>query len=132
MTTVVVVPMDVLTDLQLAVMKALWLVGEGTVSEIGEALARSGRDLAPTTVATLLQRLAKQGWVAHRRNGRQFVYRAKVKEKTAAKGALARVVRSFFDGRVSRVAAQLFESDDLSPGDLREIRDLLEKHKGAR
>src|SRR5947209_3746680 len=122
--------MDALTDLQLAVMKALWLLGEGTVSDIGEALARSGRDLAPTTVATLLQRLAKQGWVAHRRDGHRFVYRAKVKEKTAAKSALARVVRSFFDGRVSSVAAQLFESEHLSPEDLSEIRDLLEKRGG--
>jgi predicted transcriptional regulator len=124
--------MDALTDLQLAVMKALWLRGEGTVSEIGEALARSGRDLAPTTVATLLQRLVKQGWVAYRRDGRQFVYRAKVKEKTAAKGALARVVQSFFDGRVSRVAAQLFESEELTPADLSEIRDLLEKRRRER
>jgi predicted transcriptional regulator len=124
--------MDALTDLQLAVMKAVWLLGEGTVSEIGEALARSGRDLAPTTVATLLQRLAKQGWVAHRRSGRQFVYRAKVKEKTAAKSALAKVVRSFFDGRVSRVAAQLFESEHLTAEDLSEIRDLLEKRRDAR
>ncbi len=124
--------MDALTDLQLAVMKALWLVGEGTVAEIGEALARSGRDLAPTTVATLLQRLAKQGWVAHRRDGRQFVYRAKVKEKAAAKSALSRVVRSFFDGRVSSVAAQLFESEALTADYLREIRELLEKRGGER
>ncbi len=124
--------MDALTDLQLAVMKALWRVREGTVSEVGDALARSGRDLAPTTVATLLQRLEKQGWVAHHRDGRQFVYRAKVKEAMAAKGALARVVRSFFDGSVSSVAAQLLESEDLTVNDLRAIRDLLEKRVGGR
>ncbi|HSS40623.1 MAG TPA: BlaI/MecI/CopY family transcriptional regulator, partial [Polyangia bacterium] len=82
--------MEQLTDLQLAVMKALWRLGEGTVSDVGDALARNGRKLAPTTVATLLQRLAAQGWVAHRREGRQFAYRAKVKEAAAAQGALAR------------------------------------------
>jgi predicted transcriptional regulator len=124
--------MEQLTDLQLAVMKALWRLGEGTVSDVGDALARNGRKLAPTTVATLLQRLAAQGWVAHRREGRQFVYRAKVKETAAAEGALARVVRSFFDGRASRVAAQLLESQDLTAEDLRAIRNLLDKRGGGR
>jgi BlaI family transcriptional regulator, penicillinase repressor len=124
--------MEPLTDLQLAVMKALWRLGEGTVAEVGDTLAGSGRKLAPTTVATLLQRLAAQGWVAHRREGRQFVYRAKVKEKTVAKGALARVVRSFFDGRASSVAAQLFELDGLTGDDLRAIRDLLDKRDGGK
>ena len=124
--------MEQLTDLQLAVMKALWRLGEGTVSDVGDALARSGRQLAPTTVATLLQRLAAQGWVAHRRDGRQFVYRAKVKQTTAAQGALARVVRSFFDGRASSVAAQLLESEDLTAEDLRAIRNLLDKRGGRR
>ncbi|MGA2451679.1 MAG: BlaI/MecI/CopY family transcriptional regulator [Polyangiaceae bacterium] len=131
-TTFVVVAMDVLTDLQLAVMKSLWRVGEGTVLDVGADLSRYGRELAPTTVATLLQRLEKQGWVMHRREGRQFVYRAKIKEKTAARGALTRVVRSFFDGRVSDVAAQLFESEDLTSDDLRAIRNLLEKRGGTR
>ncbi len=124
--------MDQLTDLQLAVMKALWRVEEGTVSDVGDALAGSGRKLAPTTVATLLQRLAAQGWVAHRREGRQYVYRAKVKETAAAQGALARVVRSFFDGRASSVAAQLLESEDLTAEDLRTIRNLLDKRGGGR
>lgn len=124
--------MEQLTDLQLAVMTALWAIGEGTVSSVSDELARSGRKLAPTTVATLLQRLAAQGWVALRREGRQFSYRAKVKQKTAAKGALARVVRSFFGGRPSNVAAQLLESDDLTVDDLREIRTLLNSREGGR
>jgi predicted transcriptional regulator len=124
--------MDMLTDLQLAVMKTLWRVREGRVSDVADALARGGRDLALTTVATVLQRLEKQGWVAHRRDGRHFVYRAKVKEQTAAEGALARVVRGFFDGRVSNVAAQLFESKDITTDDLRAIRELLEKRTASR
>jgi len=46
--------MDSLTDLQLAVMNALWQVGEGTVGDLHAALCSNGRTLAPTTVATLL------------------------------------------------------------------------------
>ena len=42
------------------------------------------------------------------------------------------VVRSFFDGRASRVAAQLLESEDLTAEDLRAIRSLLDKRGGGR
>ncbi|WP_437623170.1 BlaI/MecI/CopY family transcriptional regulator [Sorangium sp. So ce1151] len=119
-----------LTDLQLAVMRALWEVGEGTASDVLSAMAKDGRALAPTTVATLLQRLSKQGWVEHRRHGRQLVYRALVSQKEAAKGVLHRVVSSFFGGRVSALTAQLLESEELSPEELEEMRRLLEE-KGA-
>ena len=119
-----------LTDLQLTVMNALWDAGEGTVGDVVAALADDGRVLAPTTVATLLQRLAKQGWVEHRQRGRQFVYRASVDRKEAAKGVLQGVLSSFFGGRVSALAAQLLESEDLSPEVLEELRSLL-KEKGG-
>jgi predicted transcriptional regulator len=116
-----------LTDLQLAVMKALWRVGEGTVGDVLAAMTSDGRELAPTTVATLLQRLSKQGWVKHRKNGRLFLYRAKVNEKQTGQGVLQRVLQSFFGGKVSALTAQLLESEDVSVEDLAEIQALLKK-----
>ena len=125
-----VVSTESLTDLQLSVMKALWQIGEGGVGEIVALLAADGKELAPTTVATLLQRLSKQGWVKHRKNGRQFLYRAKVNQQDAAKGVLQRVLSSFFGGRVSALTAQLLESEELSAEELREMRKLI-KGKGG-
>jgi BlaI family penicillinase repressor len=119
-----------LTDLQLAVMKALWKVGEGGVGDIHAAMSDDGRDLAPTTVATLLQRLSKQGWVAHKKSGRQFVYRAKVREREAAKGALQRLLSSFFGGKASALTAQLLESEQLSGDELAALRRLINEREG--
>lgn len=130
-TTFVVVESSNLTDLQLAVMRALWRVGEGTVGDVAATMEREGRQLAPTTVATLLQRLAKQGWVAHKKDGRQFVYRAKVKQEDAARGALQRLLRVFFDGKPSALTARLLESEDLTTRDLQELRDLINRKKGG-
>jgi len=121
---------ETLTELQLAVMKALWQVGEGTVADVLALLASQDRELAPTTVATLLQRLSKQGWVKHRKNGRQFLYRAKVSQKEAAKSVLQRVLSSFFGGRVSALTAELLESEQLSQDELKELRRLI-KEKGS-
>ena len=111
-------------------MQAVWQVREGTVAEILSAMAKGGRVLAPTTVATLLQRLGKQGWVKHRKQGRQFLYRAKIRKDDAANGVLHRLLGSFFGGKVSVFVAQLLESEQLSREELEEIRQLLEK-RGA-
>jgi predicted transcriptional regulator len=119
-----------LTDLQLSAMKALWELGEGSVSDVLAVLSRDGTVLAPTTVATLLQRLARQGWVKHRKNGRQFLYRAGVNEKDTAKGVLERVLSSFFGGRVSALTAQLLESEELDAEELKELRKLLKEKRG--
>jgi BlaI family penicillinase repressor len=51
-----------LTDLQLSVMKALWQLREATVGDVLAVLATDGQEFAPTTVATMLQRLSKQGF----------------------------------------------------------------------
>jgi len=61
-----------LTDLQIALLRVLWDRREATVAEIAEAL-RPARDLAPTTIATLLSRLEKRGVVSHTAQGRQYV-----------------------------------------------------------
>ena len=116
-----------LTDLQLSVMKALWRVGTGTLGEVHAAMTGVGRSLAPTTVATVLQRLSTQGWVKRRKQGRQFEYRALVEEKEAAAGALERMVSAFFGGKVSALAAQLLESESLSEAELLEMRRLIER-----
>jgi predicted transcriptional regulator len=110
-------------------MRAVWHIGEGTVSDVLAVLSAEGRELAPTTVATLLRRLSVQGWVKHRMNGRQLLYRAKVREADAAKGMLNRLLNSFFGGKVSALTAQLLESNELSAEELRELRELI-KGKG--
>jgi predicted transcriptional regulator len=73
-----------LSDVQLAFMRALWEVGEGSVAAVQDALERSGRKLAPTTVATVLRRLEAKGWVAHREEGRVLLYRAAVSRQARA------------------------------------------------
>ena len=114
-----------LTELQLAVMQALWSVGQGTLAEVHQALTADGKRLAPTTVATMLQRLCKQGWVTFEKDGRQFIYRANVAQEQAARGAVQRLARSFFGGSLSALAAQLIDSDQMTPEELAAVRKLL-------
>jgi predicted transcriptional regulator len=62
-----------LGELERAVMEVLWERGEpSVVRDVARALA--SRDLAYTTVMTVLDRLAKKGFVRRERDGRAWRY----------------------------------------------------------
>jgi BlaI family penicillinase repressor len=107
---------DTLTDLQLEVMRVLWAAGEATAAEVRAALAPE-RDLAPTTVATLLARLERRGVVAHRAEGRQHVFRAAVTEPDVRRASVQGVVRRFFGGDPAALARYLAEDGAAAGGD---------------
>src|SRR5687768_11024079 len=131
-TTTVVMASEQLSDLQLALMTALWELGEGTVSAVQERLDRAGRQLAPTTVATLLRRLEGQGWVKHRQQGRQFLYRAASSRDEVTGGVLERVTRSLFGGDPTALVSHLLDSGSLRKSDLGAIVALIEEKEGKR
>lgn len=92
-----------LTDLQLTVMQVLWKEGEATAAEVRRALPAKRtpageRPPAITTVATLLSRLERRGLVAHRTDGRQYVFHASVGEPEVRRAQVNRVLRRLFQG----------------------------------
>jgi BlaI family penicillinase repressor len=113
------------TGLQLDVLRALWRAGEATVGDVHAAL-HARRRLARTTVATLLERLAARGLVAHRPQGRAHVYRALVAEDEVVRRTVDDVADQVFEGDVTAFAAQLLRRNDVSLGDLERIRALIE------
>ena len=115
-----------LTDLQLAVMRVLWERGEANVTEIWEAL-RPERGLAQTTVATLLSRLDKRGVVAHRREARQFVYRALVTEPQVRRVMVRELTARLFDGDVTALVSHLLSGREVSAGDLAKVKAMIEE-----
>jgi predicted transcriptional regulator len=114
-----------LTAPQLEILRVLWEKGEATVTDIHRALLAE-RELAPTTIATLLSRLEKRGLVTYRTEGRQYVYRAVLLEKDAQQHALVEVTRGLFAGDVPGMVSQLLSSHEIRPGDLTRVRELID------
>ncbi len=113
-----------LTDLQLAIARVLWEKGECTVLEVQNALAPERR-LAQTTVATLLTRLERRGIVAHRSEGRQFVYRAIVTEPEVKGSMVGQLTDMLFSGRPTELISHLLNTRDVEAGDLSEVKRLI-------
>jgi BlaI family transcriptional regulator, penicillinase repressor len=115
-----------LSELQLAVVRALWNHGEASIAQVVAELGPQ-RGLAHTTVATLLTRLEKRGLLAHRRDGRTLIYRALITEADVRRSVVAGLVASFFKGDPAALVAHLVREDEVAPGDLARIRARLKE-----
>ncbi len=113
-----------LSGLQLATLRALWELREGTTAEVQRVLARSRR-LAITTVSTLLSRLEKRGLVTHRAMGRSFIYRAVVSETEVRRSTIRTVLRDVFRDDPSALLIQLVSQRDFDEADLKTMKKLL-------
>jgi BlaI family transcriptional regulator, penicillinase repressor len=113
-----------LTDLQLAIVRILWTKGPATVVEVQEGLLPE-RQLAQTTVATLLTRLEKRGVVSHHLEGRQYHYQAEVTEPEVRRSMVGELTSMLFEGRPAALISHLIVDRDIAPGDLDEVKRLI-------
>ena len=114
-----------LGDLQLAILRTLWDLGEAPVSAVHEALA--DRQLALTTIATMLRKMEEKGLVGHTELGRQFVYRAKVAPEQVQKNLVGDLVTKLFDGDPLALVNHLLRAGQIELGELDELRQQVAK-----
>ena len=109
-----------LGELQLAILRALWQQGEASVAEVHDTLR--DRRLALTTIATMLRKMEEKGLVAHRENGRQFLYRSKVDPDLVQKNLVGELVTRLFDGDPLALVNHLLRAGEIELSELDELR----------
>ena len=110
-------------------MRVLWDAGEATVAEVRDALS-DRRDRALTTVATMLSKMEKKGVVAHRVDGRQYVYRALVSEAEVARSMVLDLTKRVFDGDASALVSHLLSEHEIDADELGRLKTLLGERAG--
>ncbi len=117
-----------LGDLQLKIMKLLWSRDEATVNELHQQL-QEGKDLAYTTVATMLRKMEARALVKHRVTGRSFVYRAVVREEAVTRRMADHFVDRLFEGSLTDVVSHLLRTRDVSADEMVELERLIAERK---
>jgi BlaI family penicillinase repressor len=110
-----------LGDLQHAIMAILWARAEATTSEVHEAL-QAERGLAFTTIATMLRKMEDKGVVAHRAEGRQFIYRPTVTQAQVRHSMVGDLVQRLFDGDPRALVAHLVSEHEIDADELKQLR----------
>ena len=114
-----------LGDLEASVMRQMWGREAATVREVLEALRAAGRQVAYTTVMTVMGRLNAKGLLVRDLVGKTHVYRAAMDEDQLLRAAASRRVQTLVEefGDIA-IAQFLAEVNGLSPERRRQLLDL--------
>ncbi|MEO8181766.1 MAG: BlaI/MecI/CopY family transcriptional regulator [Deltaproteobacteria bacterium] len=119
-----------MTAVELEMMNVIWRIGPCSVAQVQERL-RPQRELAYTSVSTIVRILEQKGYVTSVKEGRGHLYDAVVSKESYQALSLKRIVRNVFDGAPSLLVQRLLTSETLTPEELAQIKSLLrEKAKG--
>jgi predicted transcriptional regulator len=115
-----------LTPQELAIMKVVWRLGKATVRDVYEAL-RAKREIAYTTVMTMMKILEEKGFLRKGRVERAYEYRP-AKPRHQVVGAMVRdFLDRVFDGAAAPLLVHLAKDKRLSKEDRDLIRRLTEE-----
>jgi predicted transcriptional regulator len=111
-------------------MKILWSSGEASVGAVHEELP-GDRDLAYTTIATMLRKMEARGLVKHRLEGRSFIYRAAVGEEAVSRGMADHLLDRLFEGSLADMVHHLLSTREISREELGKLEKLITERKKA-
>ncbi|ANM31055.1 transcriptional regulator [Acidobacteria bacterium Mor1] len=115
-----------LTDVELELMTVLWQTGEATVRDVLEQLP-ANRQLAYTSVSTVLRILEKKKLVQTRKDGKAHLYAPAVSKTDYESRSVRDLVDKVFDGTPSAMVMRLLDDEGMSAEELREIQARLKE-----
>ena len=117
-----------ISDAEHVVMEVLWDAAPLTAQEVAERVDPA-RGWSVNTVKTLLGRLLAKAAIAHREDGRRYLYRPVVEREEYVAGESRRLIDRLFGGKLTPLVAHLAERDELTAADVAEIEALLKALK---
>ena len=119
------------TDGELEILRVLWERGPSSLGEVCESLRRE-REVATTTVATMLRIMLDKRLVRRKRAERGYEWSAAVTQSAAARSMVGKLLDGVFDGSASRLVAHLVEAGQLSDKELAELHKLIDSNRVSR
>jgi BlaI family penicillinase repressor len=121
-----------LTERELEVMHVFWNGGEQTVAAARDDLAGSGRDLAYTTVATLVRILVEKGFLKQTNDERPFRFQPLRSFEEVSGNLVTDLVRRVFGGSREELLVRLMEQRNLTPRERAVLQSILAEKKAVK
>jgi predicted transcriptional regulator len=113
-----------LTPLELEIMHVLWETGPANVQAVQQQLERQ---LAYTTVQTMLNILHRKGRVKRTMKDRAYFYKPVVSRSHVTGEHMSDIVDRFFGGSAESLVMSLVETKHLTPKALARLQKILEE-----
>ena len=117
-----------LTQQEEDAMRVIWKIKEGNVKTFLENMPEEIRP-PYTTLASTIKNLEKKGFLQSRLIGNMYWYTPAIKEVDFKKKSLGDMVKNHFDNSYKDLVTFFAQQKKISPKELQEILDLIEKGK---
>ncbi len=114
-----------LGETEMEVLHHVWDLGEATVADVRERILED-REVAYTTVMTVMKKLAEKGYLDYHKEGRSYVYQPAQEPNEVQHSLLQRLMEKVFEGSPSALVQTLVKREDLSDDERAEIRALID------
>jgi len=114
-----------LGETEMEVLHHVWDLGEATVADVRERILED-RDVAYTTIMTVLKKLADKGYLTYHKEGRSYVYAPAQQPNEVQHSLLRRLMEKVFHGSPSALVQTLVQREDLSDAERREIKNIID------
>ena len=117
----------ILTEVEQEMMNILWKIEPCSIHQIIENLPKN-RELAYTSVATIIRILEQKEFLKSDKENKFHVYSSKITKEEYEKKSLSHLAKNVFDNKPLNIVKCLFNSKNLSKNDLHEIQKLLDEN----
>jgi len=119
-----------LTAVELEIMNIIWGLGDCTVKDVQRALPKE-RDLAYTSIATMMKILEQKGVLESIKDDRTHTYSAILSKVDYEGQSLRHLAEHLFQGDPSSMVMRLIDDSKLDHKELEAIRKLLDEKLGG-
>jgi len=116
-----------LTTLELEIMQVLWETGAANVQTVQQQLER---ELAYTTVQTMLNVLLRKGKVKRKLSDKAYLYRPVVSRSQVVSQTIEDLINRLFGGSAEKLVMSMVEAEHLTADDLSRLNAIIEKEAG--
>ena len=121
--------MNALGDLEVDVMGIIWSMKKATVKDVFEIMYER-RQLAYTTIMTVMNRLAIKGILEQDKTSVPYIYRPLVERDQMANSMVGEVVDRLLEGSAGAVVSYLIDGGKMKKEDIAELKDLIKEKEG--
>lgn len=107
------------------VLNHVWDLGEATVKQVRKRILED-REVAYTTIMTVMKNLADKNLLKYRKEGVTYVYSPAQKPESVRSNLISDLMQKAFKGSPKELVQALVNSDDLTSKDLNEIKTMID------
>lgn len=115
-----------LGETEMEVLHHVWHLGEATVKDVRKRILEN-REVAYTTIMTVMKNLANKGYLKYRKEGVTYVYSPAQEPESVRSNLIGDLVKKVFKGSPKELVQTLVKSENLSDQDRAEIKRMIDE-----